>query len=162
MSEGKPCFKCQTVKPLTEFYKHPKMADGHLGKCKSCTKKDVTEHRNAKLEEVRAYDRARWQNPERRAANKQRRRTPEWRAYEMRRQAERRRLEPDKYRAWGAVSNALRRGKLVKQPCEICGSTTVEAHHEDYSRPLDVHWLCQEHHRTHGHKLPPSLNSSSA
>jgi hypothetical protein len=37
----KQCFKCGEIKPLTEYYKHPKMADGHLGKCKSCTKNDT-------------------------------------------------------------------------------------------------------------------------
>jgi hypothetical protein len=39
----KICFKCQKEKPLTDFYTHPKMSDGHLNKCKCCTKKDVKE-----------------------------------------------------------------------------------------------------------------------
>lgn len=37
----KNCFKCCVEKPITDFYKHKKMGDGHLNKCKSCTKKDV-------------------------------------------------------------------------------------------------------------------------
>lgn len=39
----KICFKCKEEKELNDFYKHPRMNDGHLGKCKSCTKKDVKE-----------------------------------------------------------------------------------------------------------------------
>jgi len=43
------------------------------------------------------------------------------------------------------VYTALRNGKLVKQPCH-CGNVKVEAHHEDYSKPLEVKWLCKQHH----------------
>jgi hypothetical protein len=37
----KKCFKCGITKELNDFYKHKMMSDGHLGKCKSCTKKDT-------------------------------------------------------------------------------------------------------------------------
>lgn len=53
---------------------------------------------------------------------------------------------PDKYRARQAVSVAIRKGALKKQPCERCGATRVHAHHEDYSNPLDVIWLCSQCH----------------
>lgn len=40
----------------------------------------------------------------------------------------------------------VHKGILVKQPCEVCGSEKVEAHHENYLKPLDVKWLCKKHH----------------
>lgn len=42
---------------------------------------------------------------------------------------------------------AVRRGKIVKQPCEVCGESKTQGHHEDYSKPLEVVWLCKRHHR---------------
>lgn len=53
----------------------------------------------------------------------------------------------DKRRAQNVVSNAIRRGKLEKQPCEVCGTTKVHAHHDDYTQPLQVRWLCPKHHK---------------
>lgn len=66
--------------------------------------------------------------------------------------------------ARGAVLEALKSGRLVRaDACEKCGHGTVEAHHEDYSKPLDVNWLCRKchkaiHRKTHclrGHLLSP-------
>lgn len=49
------------------------------------------------------------------------------------------------------VKHALLTGRLTKGPCNDCGSTATEAHHEDYSKPLDVVWLCRDcHHSKHG------------
>lgn len=48
----------------------------------------------------------------------------------------------------------IRSGRLIKQPCEVCGSKIVEAHHDDYEKPLDVRWLCKKHHAEH-HKNNP-------
>ena len=43
---------------------------------------------------------------------------------------------------------AIRRGKLVRGPCSVCGVTEgVDGHHTDYTKPLDVVWLCKPHHR---------------
>lgn len=65
------------------------------------------------------------------------------------------RLEDKRPRSWedrlkdsarGVVSMALRRGKLTRQPCEECGDPKAEAHHDDYSKPLAVRWLCRGDH----------------
>lgn len=46
-----------------------------------------------------------------------------------------------------AVRDAVARGGLSPMPCEVCLDThNVHAHHEDYSKPLDVMWLCKKHH----------------
>jgi hypothetical protein len=135
----KPCFKCGATLPLDDFYRHPNMPDGHLNKCKECTKRDVRANRRAKLDYYRQYDARRFnEDPTRRAKQ-----------YSM--AAHLRRAQPDKYRARTAVSNALRDGRLQRQPCEVCGATKVEAHHDDYSRPLAVRWLCVEHHNAAHH-----------
>lgn len=56
---------------------------------------------------------------------------------------------PDKRAAHKATGNAIRDGRIIRQPCEQCGSKQVQAHHDDYSRPLDVRWLCVTHHNEH-------------
>lgn len=47
----KECFKCNVTKPLSEYYKHKQMGDGHLNKCKACTKNDVRERESKLLED---------------------------------------------------------------------------------------------------------------
>lgn len=61
---------------------------------------------------------------------------------------ERRMKFPEKARARDMVNNAVKSGKLTKLPCEECGSTNrIHGHHEDYSKPLKVVWLCPQHHK---------------
>jgi len=45
------------------------------------------------------------------------------------------------------VADAVRSGRLKREPCERCGEAKVEGHHDDYSHPLSVRWLCRTHHR---------------
>lgn len=59
------------------------------------------------------------------------------------------RLSPEQRKKANARRTAtiyVERGKLKPQLCEACGSESAEKHHEDYSRPLDVHWLCRPCH----------------
>lgn len=116
----KVCFKCKVEKKLTEFYVHPAMGDGRLNKCKECARKDVRANYEANTERYRAYDRARG-----------------YRAG-----------DPTKVAARNAVNHALETGALVKGDCEVgvdCHGR-IEGHHDDYSKPLKVRWLCKKHH----------------
>lgn len=44
--------------------------------------------------------------------------------------------------AWAAIASK----KISKEPCAICGERIVEGHHNDYSKPLEITWLCRKHH----------------
>lgn len=141
----KRCFKCGVEKFRTEFYAHSKMGDGLLGKCKSCTRNDTANRVSRKQKEVdwvlKEAERCRIKQ---RPKNKTNKETAE---YRNERSEKYKQKYPDKTKARYLVSNALRDGRLIKQPCEICGQIEdVEGHHEDYSKPLDVNWLCVIHH----------------
>lgn len=60
---------------------------------------------------------------------------------------------PMMIKAHKRVAYAIKVGKLIKQPCEGCGSTEVQAHHDDYWKPLDVRWLCDPCHRKHHQEM---------
>lgn len=46
-----------------------------------------------------------------------------------------------------AVSKAIKRGTLIRKPCQVCGLGKSEAHHKDYTKRFEVEWLCRRHHR---------------
>lgn len=53
---------------------------------------------------------------------------------------------PEKRKAREILRMNVRSGNVQKLPCEFCGDLKSEAHHTDYSKPLDVRWLCKKHH----------------
>lgn len=122
------CPKCQKPQEASAFY------SGHA-QCKDCVKARSRRHRAENIERVREYDRARASLPHRIALRRQ--------IFENYK-AE----QPNRRKAHVAVGNALRDKRLHKAPCSFCGATeALEAHHHDYSKPLDVTWLCKPCHR---------------
>lgn len=113
------------------------MGDGRLNKCKQCTKRDVSQNYRDNIDHYVAYERERFQRPERKQALVE---------YARHRPAEKR-------KATYLTSNAIRDGRLVRHPCEKCGDASAEAHHDDYSKPLEVRWLCRKHHLEHHGKV---------
>lgn len=137
----KTCFKCSRDLPPSEFYQHAKMADGLLGKCKECAKIDVRQNRNARLDHYRRYDSIRSQRPERKLHLRE--------TVKLVKQK-----YPEKTKARNAAGNAIRDGRIIRpNRCSSCSvECRPEAHHEDYSKPLEVVWLCSGcHGRAHSH-----------
>lgn len=124
----KKCFKCGILKPLSEFYRHSQMGDGHLNKCILCARRDVDLHRMNNAERIREYDRARPKRPIREA---------------IRRYNE---AYPDRAYAKRLVEAARKNGSLRSEPCFLCGEK-AHAHHAAYDLPLHVTWLCPLHHK---------------
>jgi len=121
------------------------MRDGTLNKCKSCAKKDV-----ALRVEKKKLDPS-WMAGERaRCRVKQVKYRELGLAAKPSPEARERWVKkfPHKLKAESIANNAVRCGKLVPvESCEDCGKKTkLQKHHEDYSKPLDVNWLCTKCH----------------
>lgn len=123
----KRCSRCGVMKSEEGFT--PKMA-----RCKACRSEVHRERRALGLGQ--ATDRARYRKSLRErqlhAARSQR-----WAARNR-----------HKATAGLRVLRAIKRGVLVRQPCEVCGAKGL-AHHDDYTKPLEVRWLCPLHHARH-------------
>lgn len=146
----KQCFKCGEVKPLSDFYKHSQMADGHVNKCKECNKKDVRENRKNRSDYYRDYESRRARQPHRVEARMLYAITTQGK--ESRRRAGQKYQEsnPIKRAAQIMVGNAVRDGRLNKPDrCSECGATpkNLHGHHDDYAKPLNVRWLCPMCHK---------------
>jgi len=146
----KVCFKCNEEKPLTEFYKHKMMADGHLNKCIDCAKNDEHIRRAENIDEIRAYDRNRPNSLERSRkfglAEKERLKDPDYREKSNARKKKWAESNIIRKSAHIITGNAIRDNRLIRKLCEVCGESKAEAHHEDYEKPLEVNWLCKKHH----------------
>jgi hypothetical protein len=138
----KTCFKCKLTKSLPEFYKHPDMTDGYLGKCKDCAKHDALLHRSQNIDRIREYDRQRGKTKDRIREN-------------TRRAVLRHLANPQQYKAQYLLTNARRDGRIITPDrCSRCGKVgRVHGHHKDYTKPLEVVWLCPVCHKQE-HKKP--------
>lgn len=127
------CRRCKHREYMRDYYRRPGKAEKQKEAAARRYRENaeqirerVARYRQENIEQIREYDRAR-----------------SYRGAPL-----------EKRRARKAVFKAVERGELVPQPCEICaadgvlhdGRRMVQAHHDDYSRPLEVRWLCTQHH----------------
>lgn len=132
----KQCFKCGRILDIEDFYTHKQMKDGHLGKCKECTKRDMFIRSHTKADQIREYEKKRSQTDERKKKR---------RFYAIKYRQE----HPERNAIMLRVQKAIKSGKITKPNCcSVCGKECkLYAHHSDYSRPLDVIFVCQSCHK---------------
>lgn len=153
----KICRECKQEKPLSDFYVHTRMKDGYLNKCVECVKSRVKKHRVDNLDKIRAYDKERSMQPHRVEARKQYIKTDAGKIAKQKAQTNYKQRYPMIYAAHVITRNALRDGKIFREDiCSVCGSDyKVEGHHDDYTKPLELRWLCEPcHKKWHRHNTP--------
>lgn len=133
MNDSKYCPKCACFRALTDFNKNKSSRDHLQSRCRSCQLIQNQEWRERNPDSSRAL--ARRRNRYYRSIGKRKRDSLQQR------------------RAHDLVYKAIIRGELIRpSECPRCGGTNspIHAHHDDYSKPLDVQWLCARcHQRSH-------------
>lgn len=117
--------------------------------CKECVKSNVRANRTEKSDYYRSYDRARYrENEHRKEAARKSSASPAGDASRAKSVVRAREETPEKFKARNAVSNGIRDGRIQRgSECYFCGNVErLQAHHYDYTKPLDVFWLCSGCH----------------
>ena len=127
----KTCTKCKVEKQPSEFQKRKASNDGLTASCKACLK---------------LYDDARLNAPHRMKARRDYQKTEKGKVAHN--NATKKWVEKNAIKRGVHIitGNAIRDGKLTKAKCESCGDKKVNAHHDDYAKPLRVRWLCDTCH----------------
>lgn len=156
----KVCTSCAESKPIDDFYFHRRKNRNpyRVSVCKACHHQMTQAWRSKHVDAARTSNRNYAErNADKIAAKSRRQREliPEIVAGWKERY---RQNNPQKIRAKNIVSAAKASGKLVPGNCADCGNLKTEAHHEDYSKPLEVIWLCHrchmKRHRKHADVRP--------
>lgn len=170
----KKCITCKLPKELSDFQKRKGAKDGHRNACKACRYVYTVKYKSEHKESIAQYQKEyRIENIESISDNKKeyymrnqeyfrglaREHHKKYKQTEMGKNSyKRHRIKwPNVYRSRQKVSNAIGSGKITRPlTCSECPSSTrIQGHHDDYGKPLDVRWLCQECHSAwHRHNTP--------
>jgi len=147
--ETRMCKRCGETKDFGDFEKHKQCRHGITYTCRACAVK-ISCQWAANNKRASLLIKKRWRvlhpDKQKQVSREHRERN---RDQLNARQREYERNNPHKKRAHACVRRALRSGKLVRPTkCQKCGSEKggMQAHHEDYSTPLSVKWLCSMCH----------------
>lgn len=146
----KKCCECGLEKPHTDFYRRVwrrGTRQGLTSLCRVCLTKRASCWQGKNRERVRAYNRKRSAVLGESLRSKQKESAKKYARQKILALKEYKRKNYHKVYAKDIVATAIKRGKMIKEPCVICGRTKVHGHHCDYRHPKSVIWLCPLHHR---------------
>ena len=146
--KSKKCRTCEEAKDLSDFYKHRLIKDGHANECKGCQKKRAKAWYQSSQEKRRNKSKQYYE--ENREKILEYRHTDKFRAFNAKGVAKYAKNNREKVKAQQKLNHEIIMGRIVRPIiCEGCGRNTeklIQGHHYDYSKPLDVIWLCIECH----------------
>jgi len=131
----KICSKCKVPKPFSNFSKSSANKDGLYAWCKDCKADSQRYYRQT---EVGKECHSKYQKKYRKTKFGKLKRNKGRKLWKLN--------YPERNKAHTAVHRALKNGTLFQLPCEVCNSLDSEAHHDDYSKPLEVRWMCHKDH----------------
>lgn len=139
----KKCNNCNIKKKFEDFHVCKTTKDGRRSICKLCrnagTRKYYSENTEkiAKKNKLRGRKYYATRNTEWNSKNKEKRLkyVRDWKS-----------KNKHKVKAHNILMQAIKTGEVKRGKCEFCGNRKTHGHHEDYNKPLDVVWLCSEHH----------------
>ena len=134
------CKVCNVTSDVAEFYA------GVNTRCKECHKAAVRKNRQDKIEYYAQYDAERYQkDPRVRSRHKRYAKTEDGKASMKKSREKWQKASPEKRACHVILNNAVKNGRLQKpKSCQVCGASgRIEGHHHDYTKPLDVEWLCR-------------------
>lgn len=142
--DEKTCNRCCRALPIASFSKDRSRIDGRTYACRECENARHQayhggERRPREPRQSRQPGMVRFKKPVLISPTQS---TKKWRA-----------ANNEKVRAQRKVRRLILRNEMERQPCERCGGPKAQAHHDDYSRPLEVMWLCPRHHRERHREL---------
>lgn len=127
VGEKKKCSACNRLLNVDDFYKNKSMRDGLHNQCMPCYREAA--HRYTK--------------------------TPKGKLNTNTKGKRMRQRYPDKWRAREQLRYAVKMGRVIKPShCDNCNNArSLDGHHDDYSKPLEVAWLCDLCHKLRHNKL---------
>lgn len=143
------CKSCGELKGRGEFYPDSRLTLGHVSKCKCCVKKAVAANYRKNIDYYRAYDKSRSMLKHRIEARSAYAKTDVGKQVMSTARKKWSESNPKKIKAKMILNNAVSRGGIIKPSfCEKCSSepAVLHGHHDDYSKPLSVRWLCPSCH----------------